>query len=211
MWVKIIILSYWIIILYLWSRWLRISFGVCSLVDLLTMCVSLTWGNCALGLTTYVMVMFFLPILRRLRLSSLVRPFNGLWLFVICNNIGFGYSLCIICFYLSYLDYLMHVLTCCDVAFMYVFTVPCGCSWWCCLWWYYLICLFLGFLRVYILCVVVGVGWWEVGAVVSGGRGLSVCMFLLVYQIWGYACLWMCHSSVDLFLSRHIYGIFLMC
>jgi hypothetical protein len=71
--------------------------------------------------------------------------------------------------------------------------------------------LFLGLLRVYMLCVVIGVGWLAVCAVDSGGRALSMCMFLLVYQKWGCVCQLMCHSSVDLFLSLHIYGIFLMC
>jgi hypothetical protein len=56
----------------LWRVWL---------VDLLTVCMSLLWGICALGLTTYVLGRIYLPILCRLRLSCLVRPLNGLLLF----------------------------------------------------------------------------------------------------------------------------------
>jgi hypothetical protein len=64
--------------------------------------MSLTWGNCVLGLSAYdILVVFYLATLRRLRLSCLVHPLNGLLLF--------GYLL--------------------RCGFMYVYKAPRGCSW----------------------------------------------------------------------------------
>jgi hypothetical protein len=107
--VKIVILSYWIIIYDLGG----FAYPLACVVQLICLRCVWHWRRVTVRWDPLrvILVVFFLFILRRLRLSCLVHPFNGLWLFVICS----------------------------DVAFMYIFTVPHGCNWCYCLRWYYLI------------------------------------------------------------------------